>query len=57
MDKGSNIEWVYDYLVQFLKSPGWSLPIIQFIDDNCSHFDNDEENKLIYTSLFEVKPI
>lgn len=57
MEKGSNIEWVYDYLVQFLKSPGWSLPIIQFIDDNCSHFDNGEENKLIYTSLFEVRPI
>jgi len=54
MDKNSNIEWFYDYLVQFLKSPGWSLPLLQFIDDNCSHFGNEDENKLIYSTLFEV---
>jgi The ARF-like 2 binding protein BART len=57
MKSNRNLEWVYDYFVQFLKSPGWSLPIIQFIDDNCSHFNNDQENKLIYTSIFEVKAI
>lgn len=54
MESKGNIEWFYDYLVQFLKSPGWSLLIVQFIDDHCIHFTNDQENKLMYSSIFEV---
>jgi hypothetical protein len=52
MDK--DLEWLYDYLFQFLKSPGWKVPILDFIDDNCEIFEESEENKLAYTTIYEV---
>jgi hypothetical protein len=52
MDK--EFEWIYEYLFQFLKSPGWKVPILDFIDDYCAHFEEVEENKLIYTEIYEV---
>lgn len=47
----SQLEWLYDYIVQFLKSPGWRVPILEFIDEHCVVFDNEEENKFEYTKL------
>eukprot|EP00743_Colponemidia_sp_Colp-15_P001413 GILK01001550.1.p1 GENE.GILK01001550.1~~GILK01001550.1.p1 ORF type:complete len:467 (-),score=130.55 GILK01001550.1:826-2181(-) len=44
-------DWIYDYILQFLKSPSWTVPILSFIDDNCVVFDNEEENKFIYTDI------
>lgn len=34
-------------------SPGWNLPIQNFIDENCESFEEKEENKLIYTEIFQ----
>lgn len=28
-------DWVVDCLIGFLRSPGWSSPVNNFIDDNC----------------------
>ena len=47
----SEVEWIYEYLFQFLKSPGWKVPILDFIDDYCDQFEESEENKLIYTEI------
>jgi len=47
----SDNEWLGDYIMQFLKSPSWAVPIMQFIDENCIFFDNEDENKLEYTLL------
>jgi len=46
-------EWLGDYVIQFLKSPSWTNPIEQFINDNCAVFDlpDPEDNKLEYTGL------
>eukprot|EP00741_Cyanophora_paradoxa_P023252 tig00000254_g22459.t1 len=44
-------EVYYDAIVQFLRSPRWSVPIMQFIDDHCVVFDMDDENKLVYTEI------
>ncbi|XP_019643884.1 PREDICTED: cilia- and flagella-associated protein 36-like isoform X1 [Branchiostoma belcheri] len=41
--------WVLDSVVQFLRSPTWTVPVMNFIEENCLVFDNDEENKLEYT--------
>ena len=35
----------------FLKSPEWSVPVMEFIDKQCIVFDNEEENKFEYTTI------
>lgn len=45
-----DLEWVSDYVISFLKSPTWVLPIAQFVDERCVMFDDSEENKLEYTT-------
>ena len=44
-------EWIYEYILQFLKSRTFTDPIKEFIDRNCDIFQNREENKLEYTVL------
>lgn len=43
------MEWLSDYVLSFLKSPTWSAPIAQFVDEQCIIFEDQEENKLEYT--------
>lgn len=43
--------WVYDFVLAFLKSPVFTAPVNSFIDKECIVFDNEEENKLIYTEI------
>ena len=47
-------EWLYDYILSFLKSPAWRNPILQFMDEHCILFDSEDENKLIYTEIHQV---
>ncbi|OMJ74096.1 hypothetical protein SteCoe_27043 [Stentor coeruleus] len=51
MAKEAPIDWLYDYTLQFLASPGWKIPIMSFIDEKCYAFDGEEENKLEYTTI------
>lgn len=46
-------EWLYDYIIQFLRSPGWRVPILTFIDEYCVLFDNSDENKFVYSDIHE----
>jgi hypothetical protein len=48
------IDWLYDYLLKFLQSPGWRSPILSFIDHHCSKFSPSEENQLIYSEIHNV---
>ncbi len=48
------LEWLYDYILQFLRSPGWRVPILSFIDEYCIVFDTEDENKFIYTEIHLV---
>jgi len=38
-------------IVSILKAPTWVAPISNFIDEHCGIFDDQEENKLEYTSV------
>lgn len=38
-------------MITFLKSPRWKTPVVSFIEENCIIFDNEEENKLEFTSV------
>ena len=45
----SEDDWLFDYMMETSRSPTWEVPVMTFIDENCVIFDNDEENKLVYT--------
>lgn len=38
-------------MADYLSSPTWKNPIINFIDENCVVFEDAEENSLEYTSV------
>ena len=38
-------------IVGFLKSPEWSVPVMEYIDKNCVVFDTEDENKFEYTTI------
>ena len=42
-------------MMHVFKAPTWEVPIMQFIDDNCIVFDNDDENKFSYSDIHQVK--
>ena len=35
-NKKEDITWVLDGIVGFLQSPTWTVPIMNFVEDNCS---------------------
>ena len=43
-----------DVVQNILQSPEWTIPIANFIDENCSIFDNEEENKFPYSEKHEA---
>eukprot|EP00321_Phaeocystis_globosa_P007078 CAMPEP_0118822418 /NCGR_PEP_ID=MMETSP1162-20130426/9172_1 /TAXON_ID=33656 /ORGANISM="Phaeocystis Sp, Strain CCMP2710" /LENGTH=234 /DNA_ID=CAMNT_0006752965 /DNA_START=170 /DNA_END=870 /DNA_ORIENTATION=+ len=47
-----DLTWLFDAVLGFLKSPGWALPVMSFIDDNCIVFDSEDENKLAYMDIY-----
>lgn len=44
-------EWINDFVIAFLRSPPWTVPLNDFIDANCIVFDGEDENKFVYTDL------
>jgi len=50
-DAAGENDWIFDYLMSVIKSPSWDAEIMGFIDENCVVFDNEEENKFIYTDM------
>lgn len=44
-------DWIFDSVINFVKSPLWKVPITSFINENCIIFDDEEENKLEYTDI------
>lgn len=48
-------DWVVEAVIQFVKSPLWSAPVNNFIDDQCIIFaDDDSEMKHEYTTVFHA---
>jgi len=37
--------WIYDYVKQYLTSPIWRNPLLDFMEENCVIFEDVEENK------------
>ena len=45
-------DWLYDFVLAFLKSPAWVVPLQDFIDQNAIIFDNEEENQRTHHEAF-----
>lgn len=46
-------EWVVESIVGYLGSPEWVIPVTDFMENKCSVFDDEEENKLSYTEIHQ----
>nr|XP_020664175.1 cilia- and flagella-associated protein 36 [Pogona vitticeps] len=49
----AEVEWVVDGIAGFLRSPAWSIPILEFMEQKCEVFDDEEESKLSYTEIHQ----
>lgn len=46
-------EWVLESIVGYLGSPEWVIPVSEFMENKCTVFDDEEENKLSYTEIHQ----
>ncbi|XP_035519248.1 cilia- and flagella-associated protein 36 isoform X2 [Morone saxatilis] len=44
-------EWVVESIVGYLGSPEWVIPVTDFMENKCTVFDDEDENKLSYTEI------
>jgi len=44
-------DWLFDYVLQFLESEKFDCVVMDFIDEKCEAFDNEEENRFEYTTI------
>ena len=51
MPGGDEYEWIFDYALQFLESDKFDALVMDFVDERCFLFDDEEENKLEYTQI------
>ena len=47
-------DWFFDMIIGFLRSPRWKTPVMSFIDEFCTVFDDEDENKLEFTKIHNV---
>ncbi|XP_030628548.1 cilia- and flagella-associated protein 36 [Chanos chanos] len=46
-------EWVLESIAGYLGSPEWMIPVTDFMENKCSVFDDEDENKLTYTEIHQ----
>ncbi|XP_021468522.2 cilia- and flagella-associated protein 36 isoform X2 [Oncorhynchus mykiss] len=46
-------EWVVESIAGYLGSPEWVIPYTDFLENKCTVFDDDDENKLTYTEIHQ----
>ncbi|XP_046698445.1 cilia- and flagella-associated protein 36 isoform X5 [Silurus meridionalis] len=46
-------EWVVESIAGYLGSPEWLIPLTDFMENKCTVFDDEEENKLSYTEIHQ----
>ncbi|KAK2528053.1 hypothetical protein Q9966_010059 [Columba livia] len=52
-EEEGDVEWVVDTIAGFLQGPAWSIPILEFMEQKCEVFDDEEESKLSYTEIYQ----
>ncbi|KAI1886401.1 hypothetical protein AGOR_G00213640 [Albula goreensis] len=46
-------EWVVESIAGYLGSPEWVVPVTDFMENKCTVFDDEDENKLTYTEIHQ----
>ena len=49
--RNEDYDWIFDFALQFLESDKFDAAVMNFVDEKCEVFTDDDENKLIYTSI------
>ncbi|XP_036781895.1 cilia- and flagella-associated protein 36 isoform X4 [Manis pentadactyla] len=52
-EEKDEVEWVVESIAGFLRGPDWSIPILDFVEQKCEVFDDEEESKLTYTEIHQ----
>jgi hypothetical protein len=51
MPRNEEYDWIFDFVLQFLESDKFDAAIMDFVDEKCFVFEEEDENKLIYTDI------
>lgn len=51
MPRHEDFDWIFDYTLQFLESDKFDCAVMDFVDEKCAVFDDEDENKLVYTEI------
>jgi hypothetical protein len=51
MPRSEEYDWIFDFVLQFLESDKFDAAIMDFVDEKCFVFEDNDENKLIYTDI------
>ncbi|KAM6915804.1 cilia- and flagella-associated protein 36 [Xenentodon cancila] len=46
-------DWIVESIVGYLGSPEWVVPVTDFMENRCTVFDDEDENKLSYTEIHQ----
>ncbi|KAL2083306.1 hypothetical protein ACEWY4_021079 [Coilia grayii] len=46
-------EWILESIAGYLGSPEWVIPVTDFMENKCTVFDDEDENKLTYTEIHQ----
>ena len=49
--RNEDYDWIFDYALQFLESDKFDAAVMDFVDEKCDSFTDDDENKFIYTEI------
>lgn len=52
-EEEDEVEWVVESIAGFLRGPDWYIPILDFVEQKCEVFDDEEESKLTYTEIHQ----
>lgn len=49
--RNDDYDWIFDFALQFLESDKFDAAVMDFVDEKCDVFTDDDENKFIYTDI------
>jgi hypothetical protein len=51
MPSSDEHDWIFDFVLQFLESDKFDASVMDFVDEKCDIFENEDENKFEYTDI------
>lgn len=45
--------WIVEGIVAYLRSPMWTVPVLNFVEENCGDFIDTDENRFEYTEIHQ----